>query len=100
MLELSRDPANLTPPSLPTEIDQFPIEPTSLAVGDGFVPPKPEFGESDVSFPSPKSDQPDSTDPQNFRQYLVDLVRSRPFSSSSQRDFVGSSRDLAKNGLD
>ena len=90
----SRDPAN------PTEPDPPPTEPTSRAVGDGFVSPKLEFGRSEVGFPSPESDQTDPTDPQDFRRYLVDPVRSRPFSSRSRRDFAGSSQDLVENGLD
>ena len=73
---LSRDLANPTHPSPPTD-------PTSPTVGDGFVSPKPEFDGSEVGFPSPESDQTDPTDPQDFRRYLVDPVRSRPFSSRS-----------------
>uniref|UniRef100_A0A7N2KKP3 glucan endo-1,3-beta-D-glucosidase n=1 Tax=Quercus lobata TaxID=97700 RepID=A0A7N2KKP3_QUELO len=69
---LSRDPANLTHPPPPTEPDPLPTKPISPAVDDGFVSPKPEFGGSEVGFPSPESDQTDPTDPQDFRRYLVD----------------------------
>ena len=92
-LGLSRDLANLT--HLPSLID-----PTSPAVRAKFVPPKPKFGGSDVGFPSQEFDQTDPTDPQDFRRYLVDLVRSRPFSSRSRRDFARSSQGLVENGLD
>ena len=95
-LGLSRDPANSTHSSLPIEPDLPPTDLTSLAVSAGFVPPKLEFGESDVGFPSPESDQTDLTDPQDFRWYLVDSVRSRSFLLRSWRDFDGSSQDLAK----
>ena len=73
---------------------------TSSVVNDRFLPPKPEFGGSDVGFPSPKSNQLDPIDPKNFLQYLVDRARSRPFLSRSWWDFAGSNWDLAENGLD
>ena len=97
---LSRDPANPTHPPPPIEPDLPLTDPTSPAFGDRFVSPKPEFDGSEVDFPSPESDQTDPTDPQDFRRYLVDPVRSRPFSSRSRRDFAGFSQDLAENGLD
>ena len=99
-LGLSRDPANPTHPPPSTEPDPPPTDSTSPVVSDGFVSPKPEFGGSEVGFPSPESDQTNLTDPQDFRHYLVDSVRSRPFSSRSRRDFAGSSQDLVENGLD
>ena len=97
---LSIDPANPTHPPPPIEPDLPLTDPTSPAFGDGFVSPKPEFDGSEVDFPSPESDQTDPTDPQDFRRYLVDQVRSRPFSSRSRRDFTESSQDLVENGLD
>ena len=84
----------------PGQPDPPPTDPTSPAVGDGFVSPKPEFGRSEVGFPSLESNQIDPTDPQDFWRYLVDPVRFRPFSSRSRRDFAGSNQDLVENGLD
>ena len=79
-LGLSRYPTHLQSPTKP---DPPPIDPTSSMVGTKFVPPIPEFGGSDVAFPSLKSDQTNPTNPQDFQRYLVDPVRSRPFSSRS-----------------
>lgn len=65
-LGLPRDPANLTHPSPLTEPDPPQTDPTSSAVGDGFVPQKPEFGRSEVGFPFPESYQTNSTEQQDF----------------------------------
>ena len=61
---------------------------------------KPKFGRSEVDFRFLESDQTDSIDPKDFWHYLVDPVRSRPFSSRSRSEFAGSSQDLAENDLD
>ena len=62
-LGLSRDPANPTHPPSPIEPDPPPTDLTSPAISTEFVPPKPEFGRSDVGFPSLESNQTDPTDP-------------------------------------
>ena len=65
---------DLTYPTLPTELDPSPTEPTSSTVGDGLLPQEPDFDGSDVGSPSSKSDKSDPTDPQIFRRYLINLV--------------------------
>ena len=63
-----------THPTLPTEPYPPLIEPTSPTVGDGLLPPEPDFDGSDVGSPSLKSDKSNPTDPQIFRRYLINLV--------------------------
>ena len=63
-----------THPTLLIEPNSPPIKPTSPMVGDGLLPPEPDFDGSDVGSPSSKFDKSDPTDPQIFRRYLINLV--------------------------
>ena len=63
-----------THPPLLTEPDPLPIELTSPMVGDGLLPPKPDFDRLDVGSHSSKSDKPDPINPQIFQHYLINLV--------------------------
>ena len=72
------DPTHLP---LPTESDPPPTEPTSSTIGDGLLPPKPDFDGSNVGSPSSKSEKPNLTDPQIFRRYLINLMSFEMFFS-------------------
>ena len=73
-LGLSNQSMDPTHPPLPTKPDLPLTEPTSPRIGDGLLPPEPNFDWSDVGSPSSKSKKPDSTDPQIFRCYLINPV--------------------------
>jgi len=66
----------LSPTHLP-----LPTEPTSSTVGDGLLPPKPDFDGSNVDSPSSKSEKPDPTDPQIFRRNLINPMSFEMFFS-------------------
>ena len=97
-----------THPTLLTESDPPPTEPTSPTVGDGLLPPESDFDGSNVGSPSSKSDKSDPIDPQIFQRYLINLVSFRCFLARSSeisldlveflarypRDFSRSSWDL------
>ena len=72
-------------------------KPTTLAIGDLSLPPKIDANRSDDGSPPPKIEQPKPTNSLSlFRRVLVDLERSRPFSTRSRLDPVKFQLNLAK----
>ena len=80
-LGLYSQPMDPTHLPLPTEPDLPPTEPTSSTIGDGLLPPKPDFDGSNVGSPSSKSEKPDPTDPQIFRHNLINPMSFEMFFS-------------------
>ena len=72
-----------THPTLRTESDPPPTEPTSPTVGDGLLPQESDFDGSNVGSPSSKFDKSDPIDPQIFQRYLINLVSFRCFLARS-----------------